>query len=106
MFVTRAAFDTLNSERIKSAEEARVLDHQNQALQVMTDWLRVRVHQLELERAQLLWKYMGVKIPVTTIEDATKDDNILGGINPFEDLGDTLAKQFGVDWEADGTLKR
>ena len=105
MWISRAAFETLSAERIKATEEARVLAHQNAAQQITMDWLRVRNEQVERERAQLLWQYVGIKtqIPIAVAAPKSPDDVLSGG-NAFEDIGDAAAAAAGIDWNLDGTL--
>ena len=105
--MTRLAFDSLNAERIKTSEEARILAHQNSNLQITVNWLLHRVNQLEKERAHLLLQYVGIKMEVPSIEPADPDPNeVLGGANIFQDVGDDAAKRLGLDWDERGMLKQ
>ena len=69
------------------------------------DLLRVRVKQLEMERAQLLWNYTGVKVPVPEI---VKTDGVAS--NPmnqtpnFNDVGNAEAAKLGISWDENGEL--
>lgn len=107
MWITRAAFDSLNAERIKSAEEARVLAHQNSNLAITLDWMRHRVQQLEQERAHLLFQYMGIKVqvPIIAPQEPSQDD-VLGGTNIFQDVGDEVAKRLKIEWDDTGIVKQ
>lgn len=105
MWISRAAFETLSAERIKAAEEARVLAQQNAAQQITMDWLRVRNEQVERERAQLLWQYVGIKVQIPVAMPApSAPEEVLSGGNAFEDIGDAAAAAAGIDWNPDGTL--
>lgn len=106
MWVSRLAFDTLVAERTKAAEEARVLAYQNIGQKNALDWLMARVQQLEQERAHLLWQYMGIKVQVPTVVPVEpSQDDVLGGTNVFQDIGDDAAKRLKIDWDASGTVK-
>ena len=59
------------------------------------DWLRIRINTLEVERAQLIEKAYGIKIPVPEI--------VRPNVNPlelnadlFNDIGDNAAKTLGM----------
>lgn len=71
------------------------------------DWFRVRITQLEMERAQLLYNYTGVKIATPSIERAPESDvaRALQATQHFQDMGDNEAGRLGIGWNEDGTLK-
>ena len=59
------------------------------------DWLRIRINTLEAERAQLIEKAYGIKIPVPEL--------VRQNVNPLElnadlftDIGDDAAKKLGM----------
>ena len=105
MWIDRKLYDDLRLDHVKSNEEARVLSEQNRALQTTLDWLRVRVTQLEMERAQLLYNFMGIKIPTPRIETAGEaDPHSLNAVPNFDDMGDAEASKMGVGWNLDGTV--
>ena len=59
------------------------------------DWLRIRINTLEAERAQLIEKAYGIRIPVPEI--------VRPNVNPlelnadlFNDIGDDAAKKLGL----------
>lgn len=107
MFLDRKVYDDLRLDNAKLQTEARVLSEQNRALQTTCDWFRVRISQLERERAQLLFNYTGVKVEVPEIVAAptAKDTHPLNAVPHFNDIGDEAAKLLGVGWNADGTLR-
>lgn len=104
MWVDRKMYDSLRMDYVKANEEARVLNNNYTALMTTLDWLRVRVTQLEMERAQLVYNYMGIKLPTPVIArtDERPDPNI--SLPNFEDVGDKEAARLGLGWNADGTL--
>ena len=64
MWISRPAFDDLRDKLVVAQAEARAEVVASKALQVSLDWLRVRVTQLEKERAVLIERFFDVKIPV------------------------------------------
>ena len=58
------------------------------------DWLRVKVNQLELERAQLIEKAYNIKLPAPTLQRHVAAD--VPDAFSFEDVGDDLAKKLGL----------
>lgn len=64
------------------------------------DWLRMKVNGLEAEKAALLEKLYGMRVPVpelirTPAKDPTTDDF------SFADIGDDLAKKYGFPTYSD-----
>lgn len=111
MFVDRKTYEDLRLDAEKCRVEARVLSEQNRILQTTLDWFRVRMTQVEQERAQLLFNFTGVKVAVPTIEHEMPPgphrgnvSDILAAVNHFGDVGDKEAAALGVDWSPDGTL--
>ena len=103
MWIHRKTYDDLRLEWTKAHEEARVLAQQNQALTTTLDWFRVRITQLEMERAQLLWNYTGVKIPTPVIAKNV-NANAITQTPDFADVGDAEAARLGISWAEDGSL--
>ena len=105
MWCDRKVYDDLRLDVAKRQAECQVLQQQNATLVTTLDWLRVRVTQLEMERAQMLWRYTGVKVPVPEI---VKTDGVAS--NPmaqtpnFNDIGDTEAAKLGISWDENGEL--
>jgi hypothetical protein len=104
MIISRTTYDHMREDTIKAQVEARVLSEQNRALQTTIDWLRVRVNQVEKERAQLLFNYTGVKIETPSIEAAPPSGHPLNQVPHFNDVGDKEAARLGITWNPDGTL--
>jgi predicted nuclease with TOPRIM domain len=60
------------------------------------DWLRIRVNTLEVERAQLIEKAYGLKIPVPEIvRQPVFPANPIESFS-FDDMGDEEAKKLGL----------
>ena len=107
MFISRAMFDTLQTSATTSATEARVLSEQLRAWQTTMDWMRVRLNQIEAERAQLLFNFLGVKILTPTIAPAHEvapQPDMLGATIHYGDIGDEEAAKQGISWAPDGTV--
>ena len=107
MWIDRKTYDDLRLDAAKCNEECLVLQRQNTTLTTTLDWLRVRVTQLEMERAQLLYNYTGIKVATPVI---TKTEPTPHGANPmmpssyFNDVGDAEAAKLGVSWDDNGEL--
>ena len=107
MWLDRKTYDDLRLDAAKRSTECQVLQQQNTALMTTLDWLRVRVTQLEMERAQLLWNYTGVKIPtpvINKIDPERPETNPMTQIPNFNDMGDVEAAKLGVGWDSNGEL--
>lgn len=104
MIVTKA-YVIEREARIAAEAENTILKQQNSVLQTTMDWQRVRINQLELERAQMFFHYAGVKLPVPQVEVEEKlDDNPLNQIPDFNDVGDDMAVKLGVGWDENGNV--
>lgn len=105
MWMSRNVWDEERQARVLA--EARLFDNKayNIQLAAMNDWLKLRLTQLEHERAQLIHNYMGVKISVPTIEpEPVKLSDVLGETVSFDDMGDTEAQKHGVEWNELGEV--
>lgn len=85
-----------NAERALNASARE----QNKVLQTNMDWMRLRLTQMEKERAQLMFQLMGVKVPVPEIEHVRIDlpgelQHPLNQMPSFEDVGDEEAHKLG-----------
>ena len=107
MWINRKVYDriVLDSEKRNAVciEQAR----QVATLTATLDWLRVRVSQLEIERAQLIYNYMGVKVPTPSIEmerTPSPSASALNTLPSFEDIGDEEAARLGIGWNEHGEI--
>ena len=106
MWIKSKTIDLLNEERIRAQERVAILDRMNQALLVNLDWLRVRVNQLEHERAQLLFNYTGVRVAVPEIKKVEEQPaHPLNELLSFADVGDAEAKRLGIEWDGEGNVR-
>jgi hypothetical protein len=93
---------------------------QRQAVEhkTLADWLRVRVNQLERERAQLLQRALSIPIeapellreeparPLPSPGDLLRANGVpaLGNLD-FDDIGDDLAQSLGIDHDSEGRIR-
>ena len=109
MWISREHYQAHRDERIKAEAIVAAVQSHNVALQTSLDWMRVRLTQLEHERAQLIFNYMGVKVQVPSIEPATNpaeaSADALNQTLTFADMGDEEAARLGIEWNADGTVR-
>ena len=112
MFIDRTTVNNLRLEAETCRVEARVLSEQNRILETTLDWMRMRLTQVEQERAQLLFNFTEVKVAVPSIERETPPgmsresvSDILSAVAHFGDVGDAEAAKLGVDWHEDGTVR-
>lgn len=93
--IGRSHVDALREQIAASQAENRQLKDELAAIKANNDWFRVKVNSLEIERAQLLEKAYGIKVPIPEITRSTLPvpgfDQAL-----FEDVGDKQAKELGL----------
>jgi hypothetical protein len=109
MWISRSEYQLLLNDRlaaIAAIAETRAIASQN-AVHVSTlDWMRVRINQLEKDRAALLFQATGARMSVPEIMPTEPDGNPLLRLpTTFEDIGDDLASAVGIYHNPDGTLR-
>lgn len=106
MWITRSLIDDLRHTITRLTTEHALLAQQNKAQEVTLDWFRVRITQLEHERAVLLKTYMGVTVPEMSIEKEQPKSRIdaYHNVPHFEDVGDDAARKLGLDWDDEGRV--
>ena len=108
MWVDRKLFDDLRLAEANQRGVATTLKEEVISLRSTLDWMRVRLTQLEHERAVLISNYMGITVTAPRFEKApqTSDFNHpLQALPSFEDVGDEEAARLGVGHNPDGTLR-
>lgn len=106
MFISRKTYDDLRLNEAKARGQAAELAQERAQLVTTVDWLRIRVTQIEKERAQLLYLYTGVKVPVPEIARMSETPSSPLHATPnFDDVGDAEALRLGIGYNEDGTLK-
>jgi hypothetical protein len=110
MWLKRELFERLLTDKARAEGQALTLTTRIVAQDVTLDWLKVQVTKSEYERAQLIQNYMGIKIPVISIEAETPAEErltvekVLAATVDFSDIGDEAAKAQGLDWDGEGRL--
>jgi hypothetical protein len=108
MWIAKPTYDMLVQERMQlqanlTAAQALVASQKS-----TLEWLMLRMTQLEAERAKLLWKYMGVSVPVPEIshepEPGSSFDNPMNALPSFGDMGEEKAAKDGYGWNEAGEL--
>jgi len=117
MWISRAAFDTVNNERRDALHERATLYAElNQALAenrtlreqhardvVFADWARVRINHVERQFASVLYSKTGIELPMPKIEAAPTEQanpNMLPDFGHVED--DDPAFKAHPDWFTTG----
>ena len=92
--ISRDAVEALREDNSALRAERDSLKSQLLATQTNFNWLTTRINALEVERAQLIEKAYGIKIPVPEIVRTPSQHEL---VNPFsfEDMGDDMAKKLG-----------
>ncbi len=108
MWIRRGEYDVLMQRALLAQGERDAMQRQVDAQKTHQEWMVLRLTQLEHERAQLLYRYMDIKITVPTVEldvPITPESSSIGSDLPsFNDVGDDEAKRMGLDWDADGRV--
>ena len=95
--ISRDTVDAQREELAAIKAERDGLKTQLATTQANFEWIRTRVNQLEIERAQLIEKAYGIKTPVPEIARSQTVKDFLGfNSNLFEDMGDEKAKEAGL----------
>lgn len=105
MWLPKTAFDlfkisrdTVDAQREELAQvraERDSLKAQLATTQANFEWIRTRVNQLEIERAQLIEHQFGIKTAIPEISRTTSKDFLTFNSDLFEDVGDDKAKELG-----------
>jgi hypothetical protein len=110
MWVDKTSWLAVNN-RVIAAEAVRAqLERHNIALEASLDWMRLRLSQIEHERAQLLYRFMDIKVDVPEITrrptaPSKETGAALLSTLDFNDVGDAEAKRLGIGWDTDGTVR-
>ena len=81
-------------EIVSLRAERDALKAENATLKINFDWLRMKVNQLERERAQLIEKAYNITLPAPELTRHVAAD--VPDAFSFEDIGDDLAKRLGM----------
>jgi len=103
MWLPRSVHEETSEARLRAEAVRDALIKHNIQLTAHMEWMRIRMTQLELERAALLKRYLGVDVPVPTFEQTAPPVDPNETID-FHDIGDAMADKLGISWGPDGTL--
>lgn len=104
MFISRPVYDDLVAERQKAILRSEHLQHRELQLQAQLDWLQVQYTRLSYENAQMLDRYLGIKVPVPSFDKERTEPLDPNQTLDFNDVGDERAAQMGLGWAKDGSL--
>lgn len=109
MWVNKQQYDELVAAHAVVTASNRILVEQITKYDVTLDWFRIRLTQLEKERAQLIHNYMGIKIEVPELLPVREQGSgvpahALQDADLFNDMGDDQAQKLGISWHPDGTI--
>lgn len=107
MWIDRKFYEHFRLDWANVSGELTALKSRFAAQDTMVDWFRIRLTQLERERAQLIFNYTGVKIETPSFVPKVEEpvtETILNEATAFDDVGDEVAKRLGIEWAPDGTL--
>ena len=108
MWIRRRDYDEMLGRALEAKGAVEALERQVATQKTHIEWMAHRLTQLEHERAQLIYRYMDVKISVPTIELDTpatpETSSSMSDLPSFNDVGDEEAKKLGLDWDEDGRV--
>lgn len=93
--ISKENVDALRIELAQVRAEKDALVFQLSLAVTTTDWMKIRVNQLEGERAALIYKLYGIDVPTPEIVKKPVSADFLGS-DIFEDMGDTKARELGL----------
>ena len=107
MFVPKLVLEYfgVNAELVRNLQadlavaraERDLLKHELITHKVSSDWLRVKVNDLEMQNKALLQKAYNIVVPVPEIiRDMQLTENLPNNFSPFEDMGDAMAAKLGL----------
>lgn len=106
MWMSRTLYRDWYARLVKAEVAHETLVRENAALQITMDWFRVRITQLEQERAAFFTQYLKVNIPTPTMIANSAIDPVPFHAAPhFQDVGDAEAHAMGISWNPDGTVR-
>lgn len=93
--ISRSTVDTLRNDLSAVKAENEALRYQILITQNNFEWIRSKVNTLELEKAALINKAYGIVLPAPELVRTPMKD-----LDPnefsFEDIGEKMAKKFGM----------
>lgn len=93
--ISQTTFGDLRAEVAALKAERDALKSELISVKVNSDWFRVKVNQLEAERAQLLEKVYNIRVGAPEIVRHADLSNVRLEDFNFDDIGDAKAKEIG-----------
>lgn len=93
--ISKQAVDSLREDLAAIRAERDMLKVQLATSQNHFDWLRIRINALETERAQLIEKAYGIKVPIPELVRPPTSPLDLNA-DLFSDIGEDAAKSLGM----------
>ena len=88
--------NALRTENAALAAENKLLQTELTSTKVNLDWLRIQFNQLQMERAELLHKAHGIRVPVPELRRERSAAPPSLEEFSFEDIGDEVAAKIGL----------
>ncbi len=95
--ISKETVSSLREDLAAVRAERDTLKFQLQVSQNQFDWLRVQVNTLQAERAALIDRAYGIKVPSPEIVRTAKPDiSKLGDLTGFEHVDEETAERLGI----------
>lgn len=95
--ISKEAVEDLKLENSTLKIERDLLKADLASSRANSEWMRVRLNALEFERAGLLDKVYGLRVPVPEIARTLPPSDLLpSNLDIFTDVGDKVAKTLGL----------
>lgn len=94
--VSQEVVNELRAEVLALRAERDAFKQQLTVANTNFEWIRLRVNQLEIERAGLLEKASGIKTAVPEIVRTPSNVDQMINSFTFDDVGDEMAKRLGL----------
>lgn len=93
--VAKDSVDALRQELAVVKAERDLLKDQLRGAQINSDFFRLQINSLQMERAALLEKAHGISVPVPQLERRFETPPEFQNASLLDDMGDELARKFG-----------
>lgn len=95
--ISKDSVDTLRTELATLKVERDVLKDQLRGAQINSDWLRMQVNSLQMERAGLMEKAYNIRVPIPELARTTSLQSPISIEDfSFTDIGDEAARKLGL----------
>ena len=95
--ISKDSVDALRTELATLKAERDVLKDQLRGAQINSDWLRMQVNSLQMERAALMEKAYNIRVPIPELARTTSLQSPISIEDfSFSDIGDEAARRLGL----------